>query len=64
MFDVIQNLQYCDISKDEDIVIEHLKLLVNLSATNIAHDEIMTGVQEYFSILSQSLSRQVQVNSR
>ena len=64
MFDVIKNLEYCDISKDEDVITEHLKLLVNLSATNIAHDEIMTGVQEYFSILSQSLSRQIQVNCR
>lgn len=62
ILDVIKNVEYCDVVNDEDMIIEHLRLLVNLSATNIAHDEIMTGAQEFFNILSQSLSGKVQVN--
>ena len=62
ILDVIKNVEYCDVVNDEDMIIEHLRLLVNLSATNIAHDEIMTGAQEYFNILSLSLSEKVQVN--
>ena len=61
--EVIKNLEYCDVTEDEEVVIEHLRLLVNLSATNIAHEEIMTGAQEYFNILTQSLSGQIQVNT-
>ena len=61
IFDVIKYLEYCDV-ENEEVIIEHLRLLVNLSATNIAHDEIMTGAQEFFNILSQSLSGKVQVN--
>lgn len=62
IFDVIKYIEYCDVVDDEEVIIEHLRLLVNLSATNIAHDEIMTGAQEYFNILSQSLSGKIQVN--
>ena len=58
---MIKNIEYCDVLSDEDMIIEHLRLLVNLSATNIAHDEIMTGVQDFFNILSQSLSGKIQV---
>lgn len=58
---MIKNIEYCDVLNDEDMIIEHLRLLVNLSATNIAHDEIMTGVQHFFNILSQSLSGKIQV---
>ena len=54
-------MEYCD-GDEEEVIIEHLRLLVNLSATNIAHDEIMTGAQEFFNILSQSLSGTIQVN--
>ena len=61
ILDVIKNIEYCDILNDEDMMIEHLRLLVNLSATNIAHDEIMTGLQDFFNILSQSLSGKIQV---
>ena len=61
ILDVIKNIEYCDILNDEDMIIEHLRLLVNLSATNIAHDEIMTGLQDFFNILSQSLSGKIQV---
>lgn len=62
ILDVIKNIEYCDVLNDEDMIIEHLRLLVNLSATNIAHDEIMTGVQDFFDILnSQSLSGKIQV---
>lgn len=59
---MIRNIEYCDVVNDEDMIVEHLRLLVNLSATNIAHDEIMTGAQEFFNILSQSLSGKIQVN--
>jgi len=59
---VIKNIEYCDVLSNEDMIIEHLRLLVNLSATNIAHDEIMTGVQDFFNMLSQSLSGKIQVN--
>lgn len=58
---MIRNIEYCDVVNDEDMIVEHLRLLVNLSATNIAHDEIMTGAQEFFNILSQSLSGKIQV---
>lgn len=61
IFDVIRNIEYCDVVNDEDMIVEHLRLLVNLSVTNIAHDEIMTGAQEFFNILSQSLSGKIQV---
>lgn len=60
VFAVIKILEYCDIFNNEEFGIELLRLLVNLSATNIAHEEIMTGVAEYYSILGQSLSRQIQ----
>ena len=43
------------------MILEHFRLLVNLSATNVAHDEIITGTQEYFRILTQAVSRQIQV---
>ena len=59
---MIKNLEYCDIVEDEEVVVEHLRLLVNLSATNITHDEVMTGSQEYFNILAQSLSGKIQVS--
>lgn len=62
MFAVIKTLEYCDIFNNEEFGIELLRLLVNLSATNIAHEEIMTGVAEYYSILVQTLSRQIQVD--
>ena len=62
ILDVIKIVEYCDVVYDEDMIIEHLRLLVNLSATNIAHVEIMTGAQEFFNILSQSLSGKIQVN--
>lgn len=58
---MIRNIEYCDVVNDEDMIVEHLRLLVNLSVTNIAHDEIMTGAQEFFNILSQSLSGKIQV---
>ena len=61
ILDVIKNIEYCDILNDEAMITEHLRLLVNLSATNIAHDEIMTGLQDFFNILSQSLSGKIQV---
>ncbi len=61
IFDVIKYIEYCDVIDDEEVIIEHVRLLVNLSATNIAHDEIMTGAQEYFNILSQSHSGKIQV---
>ena len=61
ILDVIKNIEYCDVLNDEDMIIEHLRLLVNLSATNIAHDEIMTGVQNFFNIFSQSPSGKIQV---
>ncbi|XP_074608637.1 armadillo repeat-containing protein 10-like isoform X2 [Acropora palmata] len=60
VFAIIKILEYCDIFNNEEFGIELLRLLVNLSATNIAHEEIMTGVAEYYSILGQSLSRQIQ----
>ena len=60
---MIKNLEYSDSCNNEEVVIELLKLLVNLSATDIAHEEIMTGVPEYFNILGQTLSRQIQVVS-
>ncbi|XP_020628409.1 uncharacterized protein LOC110065599 isoform X1 [Orbicella faveolata] len=60
ILDVIKNIEYCDVLSNEDMIIEHLRLLVNLSATNIAHDEIMTGVQDFFNMLSQSLSGKIQ----
>ncbi|XP_068714483.1 armadillo repeat-containing protein 10-like isoform X3 [Montipora foliosa] len=60
VFAVIKNLEYSDSCNNEEVVIELLKLLVNLSATDIAHEEIMTGVPEYFNILGQTLSRQIQ----
>ena len=43
------------------MILEHFRLLVNLSATNVVHDEIITGTQEYFRILTQAVSRQIQV---
>lgn len=59
--DVIKNIEYHDIVEDEEVILEHFRLLVNLSATNLAHDEIITGTQEYFRILTQAVSRQIQV---
>lgn len=59
--DVIKNIEYHDIDEDEEVILEHFRLLVNLSATNVAHDEIITGTQEYFRILTQAVSRQIQV---
>ena len=59
--DVIKNIEYHDIVEDEEVILEHFRLLVNLSATNVAHDEIITGTQEYFRILTQAVSRQIQV---
>ena len=62
IFEIIKNLEYCDVIDDEEVITEHLRLLVNLSATNIAHDEIMTGVQAFFDILSHSHSEKIQVS--
>ena len=59
--DVIKNIEYHDIVEDQEVILEHFRLLVNLSATNVAHDEIITGTQEYFRILTQAVSRQIQV---
>ncbi|KAM7442551.1 Armadillo repeat containing [Porites harrisoni] len=59
--DVIKNIEYHDIVEDEEVILEHFRLLVNLSATNVAHDEIITGTQEYFRILTQAVSRQIQL---
>ena len=58
---VLGNLEYHDGAKDEDIVLEHLKLLVNLSTTNVAHGEIMKGAKNIFNLLSHSLSGNIEV---
>lgn len=60
VFEIIKNLEYCDVIDDEDAITEHLKLIVNLSATNIAHEEVMTGAQAFFDILCHSHSEKIQ----
>lgn len=60
VFEIIKNLEYCDVIDDEDAITEHLKLIVNLSATNIAHEEVMTGAQVFFDILCHSHSEKIQ----
>ena len=60
VFEIIKNLEYCDVL-DDDVITEHLKLMVNLSVTNTAHEEIMTGAQAFFDILCRSHSEKIQV---
>ena len=61
VFEIIKNLEYCDVLDDDDVITEHLKLMVNLSVTNTAHEEIMTGAQAFFDILCRSHSEKIQV---